>query len=56
VVETLARGDNFFAQTPQAFRRDVLDRVLAGADNAVEATDEAALVERAGYPGRNRRR
>ncbi len=50
VVETLARETIFLAQTPQAFRRDVLDRVLAGADNAEEATDEAALVERAGYP------
>ena len=50
VLETLARETIFLAQTPQAFRRDVLDRVLAGADNGVEATDEAALVERAGYP------
>jgi 2-C-methyl-D-erythritol 4-phosphate cytidylyltransferase/2-C-methyl-D-erythritol 2,4-cyclodiphosphate synthase len=49
VVETLARETIFLAQTPQAFRRDVLDRALAGADNALEATDEAALVERAGY-------
>jgi 2-C-methyl-D-erythritol 4-phosphate cytidylyltransferase/2-C-methyl-D-erythritol 2,4-cyclodiphosphate synthase len=49
VVETLARETIFLAQTPQAFRRDVLDRALAGADSALEATDEAALVERAGY-------
>ena len=34
VVETLARETIFLAQTPQAFRRDVLDRALAGADNA----------------------
>jgi len=49
VIETLAREQIFLAQTPQAFRRDVLKRALAGADKAVEATDEAALAEWAGY-------
>jgi 2-C-methyl-D-erythritol 4-phosphate cytidylyltransferase/2-C-methyl-D-erythritol 2,4-cyclodiphosphate synthase len=49
VVETLARDTIFLAQTPQAFRRDVLSAALAVASNAAEATDEAALAERAGY-------
>src|SRR5262245_38193397 len=49
VAETLAREEIFLAQTPQAFRRDVLQRALAAADSGVEATDEAALAERAGY-------
>ena len=46
VAETLARDSIFLAQTPQAFRRDVLRDALARAD---EATDEAMLAERAGY-------
>jgi 2-C-methyl-D-erythritol 4-phosphate cytidylyltransferase/2-C-methyl-D-erythritol 2,4-cyclodiphosphate synthase len=49
VAETLAREEIFLAQTPQAFRRDVLQRALAAADAREEATDEAALAERAGY-------
>jgi 2-C-methyl-D-erythritol 4-phosphate cytidylyltransferase/2-C-methyl-D-erythritol 2,4-cyclodiphosphate synthase len=49
VVETLSRDEIFLAQTPQAFRRDVLDAALAAARNGAEATDEAALAERAGY-------
>jgi 2-C-methyl-D-erythritol 4-phosphate cytidylyltransferase / 2-C-methyl-D-erythritol 2,4-cyclodiphosphate synthase len=46
VVETIARDSIFLAQTPQAFRRDVLAAALA-IDG--DATDEAALAERAGY-------
>jgi len=49
VTETLARQQIFLAQTPQAFQRDVLKRALAAAEQAIEATDEAALAERAGY-------
>jgi 2-C-methyl-D-erythritol 4-phosphate cytidylyltransferase/2-C-methyl-D-erythritol 2,4-cyclodiphosphate synthase len=46
---TINRDSVFLAQTPQAFRRDVLARALTeGAD--VEATDEAMLVERLGLP------
>ena len=50
VAETLPRDSIFLAQTPQAFRRDVLQAALAltGRD-AVDATDEATLAERAGY-------
>jgi 2-C-methyl-D-erythritol 4-phosphate cytidylyltransferase/2-C-methyl-D-erythritol 2,4-cyclodiphosphate synthase len=45
---TLPRDTIYLAQTPQAFRRDVLVDAMAGADATV--TDEATLVERAGYP------
>jgi len=46
VGETLPRERIFLAQTPQAFRRDVLREALA---LDADATDEAALAERAGY-------
>jgi 2-C-methyl-D-erythritol 4-phosphate cytidylyltransferase / 2-C-methyl-D-erythritol 2,4-cyclodiphosphate synthase len=49
VSETLAREEIFLAQTPQAFRRDVLSAALAAGQQGREATDEAALAERAGY-------
>ena len=49
--ETLPRDAIFLAQTPQAFRRDVLADALALGD-AGDATDEAALAERAGHPVR----
>lgn len=46
VARTLPRDTIYLAQTPQAFRRDVLAAaVAAGGD----ATDEAALAERAGH-------
>ena len=46
---TISRDTVFLAQTPQAFRRDILARALdQGKD--VEATDEAMLVERLGVP------
>ena len=49
VKETLPRESVFLAQTPQAFRRDVLQTALdLGARDGLEVTDEAALVERAG--------
>jgi 2-C-methyl-D-erythritol 4-phosphate cytidylyltransferase/2-C-methyl-D-erythritol 2,4-cyclodiphosphate synthase len=49
VQETLDRDTIFLAQTPQGFRRDVLAAVVALGKSGVEATDEAALAERAGY-------
>ena len=50
VEETLPRDTIHLAQTPQAFRRDVLEAALAfGVREGVEATDEATLAERAGY-------
>jgi len=53
VGETLPRETIYLAQTPQAFRREVLRRALElGARDPFDATDEAALVERAGLPVR----
>jgi len=52
VDETLPRDSIYLAQTPQAFRRDVLREALALGEAGVEATDEATLAERAGYPVR----
>jgi 2-C-methyl-D-erythritol 4-phosphate cytidylyltransferase/2-C-methyl-D-erythritol 2,4-cyclodiphosphate synthase len=46
IVGTLPREEIFLAQTPQAFRVDVLRAALAIDD---DATDEAALAERAGH-------
>jgi 2-C-methyl-D-erythritol 4-phosphate cytidylyltransferase/2-C-methyl-D-erythritol 2,4-cyclodiphosphate synthase len=48
VRATLARDTIFLAQTPQAFRRDVLVDAMAAAHDSV-FTDEAMLVERAGF-------
>jgi len=50
IVATLRREDIFLAQTPQVFRRDVLARAFEVAGpQAAEATDEARLVEQAGF-------
>jgi 2-C-methyl-D-erythritol 4-phosphate cytidylyltransferase/2-C-methyl-D-erythritol 2,4-cyclodiphosphate synthase len=46
ITATLPREEIFLAQTPQAFRVSVLRDALAIAD---DATDEAALAERAGH-------
>jgi 2-C-methyl-D-erythritol 4-phosphate cytidylyltransferase len=45
VVGTVERSELVTVQTPQAFRRDVLERAHAGLN---DATDDAALVEAAG--------
>jgi 2-C-methyl-D-erythritol 4-phosphate cytidylyltransferase/2-C-methyl-D-erythritol 2,4-cyclodiphosphate synthase len=51
IAATLAREDIFLAQTPQAFRREVLKRALELArEAAIDGTDEAVLAERAGFP------
>jgi 2-C-methyl-D-erythritol 4-phosphate cytidylyltransferase/2-C-methyl-D-erythritol 2,4-cyclodiphosphate synthase len=52
VDRTVPREQVFLAQTPQAFRREVLRAVVAAAAGADVATDEAALAEAAGYPVR----
>jgi 2-C-methyl-D-erythritol 4-phosphate cytidylyltransferase/2-C-methyl-D-erythritol 2,4-cyclodiphosphate synthase len=52
IRETLPREQIFLAQTPQAFRRDVLRDAIAMGRAGLEATDEAALAERAGHPVR----
>jgi 2-C-methyl-D-erythritol 4-phosphate cytidylyltransferase len=46
VRRPLARETIYLAQTPQAFRRDVLNDALA---QTIDATDEATLAERAGH-------
>jgi 2-C-methyl-D-erythritol 4-phosphate cytidylyltransferase len=46
VVETLPREQLWTIQTPQVFRRELVLAALAATDD--DATDEAALVERAG--------
>ena len=48
ITETIARETIYLAQTPQGFRRDVLARAVALGRAGAEATDEAALAERAG--------
>jgi 2-C-methyl-D-erythritol 4-phosphate cytidylyltransferase len=50
VAETLDRSTLWAVQTPQVFRRDALERALAGASGELlaEATDDAWLIERAG--------
>ena len=49
VAETLRRGELVAVQTPQAFRRAALERAHAEARrDRVEATDDAALLERIG--------
>ncbi len=45
VVATVARDELVTVQTPQAFRRDILDRAHA---SGADATDDAALVEAVG--------
>ena len=49
IVETIPRDTIYLAQTPQGFRRDVLKAAVALGRSGVEATDEAALAERAGF-------
>ena len=46
VIETLDRTELAMTQTPQVFRRDILER--AHAETTVDVTDDAAMVERMG--------
>jgi 2-C-methyl-D-erythritol 4-phosphate cytidylyltransferase/2-C-methyl-D-erythritol 2,4-cyclodiphosphate synthase len=57
VIDTPPRAEHVVVQTPQIFRRDLLERALASTDEDV--TDEAALIERLGiavatFPGDER--
>ena len=52
VRATLPRERVRLAQTPQAFRREVLAAAVALGRAGVDATDEAALAERSGHPVR----
>ncbi len=49
ISETIPREAIYLAQTPQAFRRDVLSAAVAVGRSGIEATDEAMLAERAGH-------
>lgn len=49
ITDTIPREEVYLAQTPQGFLRDVLAKAIALGRSGVEATDEAALAERAGY-------
>jgi 2-C-methyl-D-erythritol 4-phosphate cytidylyltransferase/2-C-methyl-D-erythritol 2,4-cyclodiphosphate synthase len=48
VRETIPRDEVWLAQTPQGFRRSVLEAAMAAGGAGVEATDEGMLAERAG--------
>ena len=49
VARTLDRSKLWAVQTPQVFRRDALERVLAQPDDVLAAaTDDASLIEAAG--------
>jgi 2-C-methyl-D-erythritol 4-phosphate cytidylyltransferase/2-C-methyl-D-erythritol 2,4-cyclodiphosphate synthase len=50
VAGTIAREEIWLAQTPQGFRRHVLEEAVALGASGVDATDEAMLAERAGRP------
>jgi 2-C-methyl-D-erythritol 4-phosphate cytidylyltransferase len=53
VIETVDRRNLWRAQTPQAFRRSILQRALAYAtQHNLDATDEASLVESMSWPVR----
>ena len=49
VAGTIARDSIYLAQTPQAFRMDVLAKAVALGRSGVAATDEAALAEETGH-------
>jgi 2-C-methyl-D-erythritol 4-phosphate cytidylyltransferase len=50
-IETVPRAGLYGAQTPQVFRRDLLERAYAGRDRVGGSiTDDAQLVEAMGHP------
>ncbi len=49
ITATIPRDEVFLAQTPQAFRRDVLADAVRLGRSGVDATDEAMLAEKAGH-------
>jgi len=50
IAGTIPRESIYLAQTPQAFRRDVLAKAVALGRGGAEGTDEAVLAELAGFP------
>lgn len=49
VARTLDRAAVWLAQTPQAFRREILEAAYGAAGAEEDFTDEAGMVERAGF-------
>lgn len=49
ITGTIPRDEVYLAQTPQAFRREILADAVRLGRSGVEATDEAMLAERAGH-------
>jgi 2-C-methyl-D-erythritol 2,4-cyclodiphosphate synthase len=49
ITGTIPRDEVYLAQTPQAFRREVLAAAIQVGRSGIEATDEAMLAERAGH-------
>lgn len=49
VAETIPRDQIWLAQTPQGFRREVLEQALARGRQGIDATDEAMLAEQCGH-------
>lgn len=52
ILETISRDGLWAAQTPQAFRTDLLRRAFDGIPRGAEVTDDARIVEMAGHPVR----
>ncbi len=51
IEETVPRCDLYEAQTPQVFRKTVLEKAYANRDeDSEDATDDAQMVERFGHP------
>ncbi|QDV23878.1 2-C-methyl-D-erythritol 4-phosphate cytidylyltransferase [Aureliella helgolandensis] len=50
IVETVPRDQLWLAQTPQVFRRTVLEGAYAEHSNPSLATDDASILEATGYP------
>jgi len=50
ISETISRDGLWTAQTPQAFRTDLLRRAFDGITQGAEVTDDARLVEMGGHP------
>jgi 2-C-methyl-D-erythritol 4-phosphate cytidylyltransferase/2-C-methyl-D-erythritol 2,4-cyclodiphosphate synthase len=50
LLETIPRNELWLAQTPQGFRRDLLERAMGAARGEAIVTDESMLMERMGQP------
>lgn len=50
IQKTVDRSSLMLAQTPQVFRRDILEAAYAAATDPAAFTDEASLVEASGVP------